>query len=94
MSDADPLTRTVFLNGENKPFGQFTLDDARVRASELTAATGWGPTARVASVARGWSELARAMESAGAATVADLDPETAADFAARLWVVPPGGSLI
>ena len=34
------------------------------------------------------------MASAGAATVADLDPGTAADFAARLWVVPPGGSLL
>ena len=94
MSESDVLRRTVFLDGENKPFGEFTLEDARSRASELKAATGWGPTARVASVARGWSELAREMEGAGAATVADLDPGTAADFAARLWVVPPGGSLL
>ncbi len=94
MSDADPLTRTIFLNGGYKPFGQFTLADAQARAAELTEATGWGPTARVASVARGWSELARAMASAGAETVAGLDPEQAADFARRLWVVPPGGSLI
>ena len=94
MSEHDVLRRTVFLDGENKPFCEFTLADAQARASELTAATGWGPTARVASVARGWTELARAMQSAGAATVADLDPETAVDFAARLWVVPPGGSLL
>ena len=90
----DPLARPVHAAGGDKPFGQFTLADARSRAEELRRATGWGPTTRVAAVARGWSELARAMEAAGAATVADLDRELAADFARRLWVVPPGGSLL
>jgi hypothetical protein len=34
------------------------------------------------------------MEAAGASTVADLEPERAAEFARKLWVVPPGGSLL
>ena len=31
---------------------------------------------------------------AGADTVADLGAQTAAEFAERLWVLPPGGSLL
>ena len=27
-------------------------------------------------------------------TVADLGPEVAGEFARRLWVIPPGGSLL
>jgi hypothetical protein len=90
----DPLARPVHAAGGDKPFGEFTLADVRARADELRAAIGWGPTTRVASVARGWSELARAMQSAGSATVAELGPEVAGEFARRLWVVPPGGSLL
>jgi hypothetical protein len=90
----DPLARPVHAAGGDKPFGRFTLADAQARAAELRAATGWGPTTRVAAVARGWSELARAMQAAGAATVAELDHELAGEFARRLWVVPPGGSLL
>ena len=52
------VQRQVFIRGANRPFGEFTLDDARERADELRAATGWGPTARVASVALAWRELA------------------------------------
>ena len=63
----------MFIRGANRPFGELTLDDARARADELKAATGWGPTARVATVALAWRELATAMERSGAATVADLD---------------------
>ena len=66
----------------------------RARADELRAAVGWGPTARVAPVARAWRELAMAMERAGAATVGDLDAEVVVELAPRLWVVPPGGSLL
>ena len=69
------VQRQVFIRGANRPFGEFTLDDARERADELRAATGWGPTARVAAVAMAWRELATAMERTGAATVADLDAE-------------------
>jgi hypothetical protein len=88
------LERTVYASDGYKPFGQFTVGDAELRANELRQATGWGPTARVAGVARGWAELAQAMKAAGAETVGDLGTELATDFAERLWVVPPGGSLL
>jgi len=94
MSDAGPLEQTVYIDGAYKPFGDFTLADAQARAAELTAATGWGPTARVGGVARGWSELARVITGAGAERVRDLDRDVAEGFARRLWVVPPGGSLL
>ena len=84
------VERQVFIRGANRPFGEFTLDDARERADELRAATGWGPTARVASVAMAWRELATAMERAGAATVADLEAEMVVELAPKLWVVLPG----
>jgi hypothetical protein len=90
----DPLGRPVSAAGGDKPFGAFTLADVEARAAELAAATGWGPTARVAGVARGWAELARVMRAEGAATVAGLGPERATEFARRLWVVPPSGSLL
>jgi hypothetical protein len=95
QTDADdPLAQPVYADGAYKPFGEFTLADVQARAAELKAATGWGPTARVGGVARGWSELSRTMSGAGAARVADLDHETAVAFARKLWVVPPGGSLL
>ena len=84
------LTTSVFVRGANRPFGELTLDDVRGRADELRAATGWGPTARVAPVARAWRELAVEMERAGATSVADLDPRLLAELAPQLWVVMPG----
>jgi hypothetical protein len=48
----------------------------------------------VASVAQAWSLFARLMEESGAATVADVDREAVSDHAEKLWVVPPGGSLL
>lgn len=93
----DPLAQPVAAPGGrqsgSKPFGEFTITDVHARAAELSSVVGFG-TARVAGVARGWSELARAMDSAGAACVADLGPERGAEFARKLWVVPPGGSLL
>lgn len=94
MTEADPLRRPVYAREGYKPFGEFTLADVEARAAELTAATGWGPTAKVATVARAWSELARTMSSQDADTVADLGPELAADFARRVWAIPPRGSLL
>jgi hypothetical protein len=94
----DPLARPVAMPGDDgvgtKPFGEFTASEVRARATELRSVVGFGPTARVAGVANGWSELARAMDAAGAARVGDLGPERGAEFARRLWVVPPGGSLL
>jgi hypothetical protein len=92
--DVDPLAQPVYADGAYKPFGEFTLAEVRARAQELSAATGWGPTARVGGVARGWAELGRRMESTGAAQVGDLGAQVGGEFARRLWVVPPGGSLL
>ena len=72
MSADSPLSRPVYAGDAYKPFGDFTLADVQAKAAELTAATGWGPTARVGAVARGWSELARAMTAAGAEHVSEL----------------------
>ncbi len=94
MSDGDPLAQPVYAESEYKPFGDFTLAEVQARAAELSAATGWGPTARVGGVARGWADLGRAMSAAGAAVVRDLGVEEAGAYARRLWVVPPGGSLL
>jgi hypothetical protein len=94
VSEPEALARPVYAGDGYKPFGEFTLAEVQARASELAAATGWGPTARVATVARGWADLARAMQTAQAATVGGLDPQTSAEFARRLWIVPPGGSLL
>lgn len=94
MSETDPLRAPVYVGAGYKPFGEFTLAEVEARAGELRAATGFGPTARVASVARAWSELARAMTAAGVSTVGALEPDAVADFARRTWTVPPGGSLL
>jgi hypothetical protein len=94
MNDAEVLEQPVYADGAYKPFGDFTVSEVQARADELRAATGWGPTARVGGVARGWSELARTMSGAGAAQVRDLGVAEASAYARRLWVVPPGGSLL
>lgn len=90
----DVLTRPVFAGGRSKPFAELTAAEVKERADELRGVTGWGPTAKVASVARAWSELGRAMDQGDIATVGDLDREAVAQMAQRLWVVPPGGSLL
>jgi hypothetical protein len=84
------LERQVFIRDANRPFGELTLADARERADELRAATGWGPTVRVAPVARAWRELTIAMERTGAAAVGDLGAEEVIELAPKLWVVLPG----
>jgi hypothetical protein len=88
------LGEPVYAGGRSKPFGEMTAEEVRARAAELRAATGWGPTAKVAGVAMAWAELSRLMDDAGADTVADLDRDAVAERAERLWVVPPGGSLL
>jgi hypothetical protein len=88
------LAERVFAGGRSKPFAELSAEEVRSRAEELRAVTGWGPMARVASVASAWGELARLMEESGAATVADLDRDAVAERAEKLWVVPPGGSLL
>jgi hypothetical protein len=93
-ADDDVLARPVHAGGADRRFGELTVEDVRAHAAELRSAVGWGPTARIATVARAWRELADDMAREQAATVADLGPERAAEVAERLWVVPPGGSLL
>jgi hypothetical protein len=88
------LAQLVYAGDGYKAFGDFTQAEVAARADELKAAGGWGPTARVGAVGRAWSELARVMDTAGAGRVADLDADELARLAGRLWVVPPGGSLL
>ena len=91
MSDVRQiLAQEVFIRGANRPFGELTRDDASSRADELRAAVGWGPTARVAPVARAWRELAMAMDRAGADAVGDLGSDVLVELAPRLWVTLPG----
>ena len=91
---ASILAEKVFAGGRSKPFAELTRAEVEERADELRSATGWGPTARVAMVAMAWRELARLMAERGAETVADLDPDELVARAQKLWVVPPGGSLL
>jgi hypothetical protein len=84
------LRQQVFVGGANRPFGALTADHARAHADELRAAVGWGPTARVAAVAQAWRELSLALDRAGAATVAGLEPDVLVELAPRLWVTLPG----
>ncbi len=88
------LAEHVFSGGRSKPFAELTIDEVRERAEELKAVTGWGPTARVGSVAMAWAELGRLMEHVNAPTVGDLRHDAVVERAEKLWVVPPGGSLL
>jgi hypothetical protein len=90
MSHDELLTQPVFIRGANRPFGQLTLEEVRERADELRAATGWGPTARVAPVARAWRELSMEMERHGAEAVEGLSSEVLGRLGPQLWVVLPG----
>jgi hypothetical protein len=95
MSDTAPqrdeiVKRTVFIRGANRPFGELTVQDVRARADELSAVVGFGPTARVAPVARAWRELSIEMDRAGAGTVGEVGDETLVALAPKLWVVLPG----
>ena len=85
------VQQQVYIRGANRPFGDLTTEDARERADELKAATGWGPTARVASYAFAWRELSMEMERSGVANVSELDPDLLVSLAPKLWVVLPSG---
>ena len=88
------LEATVFARGESRPFGELTLEDVAGRAQELRAAAGWGPTMRVAPVARAWRELTEQMQAASVVTVAGLDPAVLSDLAPRLGVVMPRAPML
>jgi hypothetical protein len=82
------LDRPVHVAGGEKAFGALTRDEVEARARELKEATGWGPTMRVAPVARAWADLARAMGETQADCVADVDAETLKALATPLWITP------
>jgi len=84
------LSQQLYIGGANRSFAEVTVEDARARADELRAATGFGPTARVAPVARAWRELVLEMERSGVATVIELDTAVLIALAPKLWVVMPG----
>lgn len=88
------LAEQVFAGEGYKPFAEMTAAEVESRARELRGAAGFGPTQRVASVAAVWEGLAQAMRREGAEIVAELEEETLLSRADRLWVVPPGGSLL
>ena len=87
------LATQVFSGGANRPFGELTSDDVRARADELRAATGWGPTARVAPVARAWRELSIEMERAGVASVSSwtISPSARNRIRAAIAAASPTG---
>ena len=93
-SAQQPRHVSVFCGGEYREFGDLTAAQVAARADELKAASGLGHGGRVAAVAMGWRELARVMRDREASTVGDLDDETVATYSERLWIVPPGGSLL
>jgi hypothetical protein len=84
------LGQQLYIGGANRSFAEVTVQDARARADELRAATGFGPTARVAPVARAWRELVLEMERSGVVTVGELDTAVLTALAPKLWVVMPG----
>ena len=93
VESEDPLRREVYVNGEYRPFGELTAFDARALAAQLRGISGGGLDAKVGPVRTGWTELAERLD-AESGTVSALPPEEAARFAERLWVTPPGGTLL
>ena len=91
---SDVLVRTVSIAGVERVFGEITIDDARTQAAELKALQGWGPMAKVGTIARAWTDLAQTLDQRGATTVADLDPTVVISAATDLWVIPPGRGMV
>jgi len=86
--------RTVHIGQADVPFGEVTAEQARAQAAELKSAGTFGPLQRVAKVAMAWGELAAVAEKAGVATIGELDDETVALWAERVWVIAPEGGMI
>jgi Fe-Mn family superoxide dismutase len=91
---ADILTRPVSVCGTEHEFGNVTIDEARAHSTELKALAGWGPMAKVGSIARGWADLALQMQKAKVTTVAELEPGVIEQAALTLWIIPPERSMI
>ena len=91
---SEVLERQVSISGRLVPFGQVDVDAAKTQSSELGALAGWGPTAKVGSIARAWGELAKTLEARAAATVADLEPGMIKKVAEELWIIPPERGMV
>jgi Fe-Mn family superoxide dismutase len=91
---SDVLARTVSISGVMRVFGDLTIEDARTQAAELKALQGWGPMAKVGTIARAWTELAQTLDQRGATTVSDLDVSAVITAATDLWVIPPGRGMV
>ncbi len=100
MSAGEPSPEALLVERIATPsgyraFGEFTVAEVEGRADELGAAAQVPAMAsRLAPVAAAWRGLATEMRRTGAARVADLGAEAIAERAGRLWIVPPGGSLL
>ncbi|MEJ7798503.1 MAG: Fe-Mn family superoxide dismutase, partial [Solirubrobacteraceae bacterium] len=88
------LERQVSISGSQRFFGEVSLEDARTQSAELGALAGWGPMAKVGSIARAWGELAKNLEGRGAATVAELEPAMIKQAALDLWIIAPERGMI
>lgn len=89
------LAEQVSCEGGYKPFGEMTLADVEARAAELKAAAEVGAMAlRMAPVASAWRGLTEQMKREQVGVVRELDESGLAERAERLWVIPPGGSLL
>lgn len=89
------LARPVSEGRSEQRFGEMTVAQVEARAGELAAAADVPAMAsRMSPVASAWRGLAEEMRRQGAATVADLGREALAGRGDRLWLGPPGGSLL
>ena len=91
---SDILARTVSIAGVETVFGEIDKENAQKQAAELKALQGWGPMAKVGSIARAWADLANTLDKRDAATVAELDATTIITAATDLWVIPPGRGMV
>jgi Fe-Mn family superoxide dismutase len=91
---SDILLRTVSIAGVETVFGEIDKESAKKQAAELKALQGWGPMAKVGSIARAWGELANTLDKRDAVTVSELDATTIITAATDLWVIPPGRGMV
>ena len=91
---SDILERTVSISGTMVVFGEITLENARTQSAELGALAGWGPMAKVGTIARAWGELAKNLEGRGAQTVSELEAGMIKKTATELWIIPPERGMI
>ena len=72
---ADPRRAGVRRRPQQAVRGAHARARSRRARTSCASASGWGPTARVGSVAREWGALARLMAEQGAETRGEVDPE-------------------